>query len=552
MYALVLIGDPGDPDHEFRSGKDLLSIDIDLELDELGSNCQFSIFDHDLSISEKYFKIIYDNELEPPIVSSNYQRITGDAETAIQSINQNVETREERISDQIKVGQQISIEIGSQGVAYLRYEFLHDGINLDFDSRTLTFTGCVASKIATQYKKNTAYTNIDFKSLAEIIMSDYGLKVLFDPLKNNPTYEYIPQIGISDYQFILYEAKRLGYRVISARDTVTFYGTDLKEENTFTIRYKDNLINCDFSFETDPVGSENIRSSVSESTTKNQRKWKIGDNGLLVPLIPENDTGGGNKATTGSNVEPVTPKEADPVPIENEKRVKGLVMNFSTPLDPLSAKVTLDTGIIVDGISDVLDRVFIPESISFKYAPGQATVNVSAYSPLKPKYKELQPPPTDDLAFPADLPAEFQSAVGGGSVNARLMAAYRQLGGFETRSVASRYGISPTVACVAAMNHLYSRAGLSPLWGQSLAVNAARGALRNAGARPLRNNQIIAGDIHIVLRADGFAGHIGLCLGNGQVVSNSSSRAAFVWISPYGFPPSYRGAPIVETYRDPR
>lgn len=558
MYCTILLGNPAKPDHTFRSTKELVSCSISLDYDEFGSSIDFAVADINRVLASKFFKFIYDQDgLEPPVVRSNYQRISASEETAVASVNQSIDTQSETINPNVPAGQQISVEMGLEGVPLLKYVFINDSLGYDFNSRIMTFGGSVASKMMTEVAKNTAYSDITFENLAKQIADQYGLIAVFDPLKNNPTYEFIPQYGISDYQFLLLEAKRLGYRVTNKGRELKFYGTEIKEDKVFRLTYRDNLISCDFAYQTDPVGSENVRESVgADGSTYGVKKWDISDSGVMVPIRSEVETTDASKFTTGSKVaelKPATEDTIDQAAVENTKRAKGLVMNFATPFDPLSAKLDPQTGIIVDGVSDTLDRVFIPEKITIAYKNGAGYVSGSAYSPLKPKYKEIQPPSPDvDLSQPGDLPGEFSSAVAGdGSVNARLMATYRRLGNFETRSVASRYGISPNVACVAAMNHIFIQSGLTPIWGSTLAVVVARNALRSAGLRPIPRAQVLPGDIHIV-SIDFRRSHIGLALNSSQVVSNSSSRARFSWISPPGFPPTYSGSPINEFYRDNR
>ena len=523
-----------------------------METDELGGSCQVEIFDPNLLLANEYYQIVFDeNGLEPPTIDFNRYEPT--LESAISSLAFQGETVSETVNPNVKAGQQISIEFGDRGVPYVRYEFINDSISFDYNKRIITFGGSVASKVMTQYTKNTAYSNIDFRTLAEQIAAKYGLTVDIDDTGENPNYEYIPQIGLSDYQFILYEAKRLGYRVTTSSATLIFKTVKTDEENVITLFYGDNLLVANFDYKVETAGSSSVRASVGKpSDSKNYRKFKINEDGLLEPIRREIETVDDESVTSGSSVNQIDPiSDTNPVSSEkeNELRVKGLQGSFDILFNPNTALMDPYTAIVTDGLGDVLSRVWIPDSISFTYENNDIRVYATVYSPLKPKYNEILPS-TDQLldsslidgtAIPIDP--------NGKTVNQILIESYQTLGGFSSRSGPG----GGNVACVWAINKLFTQGGISPLWGGALAVNQARSAFQaSPNGVQIRVGTEQPGDISLCLRSDGFQGHIGLVTGRNSTVSNSSSRAAFVWRSSLFFPESYGNAVVKEVWRDTR
>jgi hypothetical protein len=96
-----------------------------------------------------------------------------------------------------------------------------------------------------------------------------------------------------------------------------------------------------------------------------------------------------------------------------------------------------------------------------------------------------------------------------------------------------------TVACAWSVNNVLTNAGVANLDSTSVqslenSITAGRGTLVDSSAA-------VAGDI-VIQAGDG---HVGICQNTGctQVLSNSSSKATFSWISNTSFTPSYSGGP---------
>lgn len=130
-----------------------------------------------------------------------------------------------------------------------------------------------------------------------------------------------------------------------------------------------------------------------------------------------------------------------------------------------------------------------------------------------------------------------------GSIQERIATAANAFKGTSTNVPGTNNGRS---ACAYAVNEVLKRAGLSPMGG--LSVTAMEAALNGGRGQQIPIAQSVAGDLLIV--TSGSGNHVGVCISSGcsSVLSNSSSQAAFTWVSGPSFSPSYN-AGVGRTYR---
>lgn len=90
-------------------------------------------------------------------------------------------------------------------------------------------------------------------------------------------------------------------------------------------------------------------------------------------------------------------------------------------------------------------------------------------------------------------------------------------------------------ACAWAVNNVLQNAGDQPVGGN--AVSGMENALKSGRGTLISQSQATCGDIVI----QGSDEHVGICMNEGctSVISNSSSKATFTWISDVNFSPSY-------------
>ena len=124
---------------------------------------------------------------------------------------------------------------------------------------------------------------------------------------------------------------------------------------------------------------------------------------------------------------------------------------------------------------------------------------------------------------------------GGGAIPSSVAAAVAAYQGADTSGGPG----NGTVACAWAVNNVLANAGIAPL--DSTSVQSMENALTSGRGTLVDSSAAVPGDI--VIQAQD--GHVGVCLNNGctQVLSNSSSKSSFSWVSDTSFSPSYSAGP---------
>lgn len=317
-----------------------------------------------------------------------------------------------------EVGSQITIELGYRGQILTAYSFLHTSLEFDlFNQTVLVFGGQSANWVMSVTPKNTAYSNITFKQFAQKVCDNYGLRLNFKG-ELNPKYEYFPQRNISDYDALLIEARRLGYRIYCQGNTLFIY--DRRSKNAgkdsaeFVFEYADNLgLTFNVSHQASNGTSDGARSSDPNlRSTTGQRKTEINPgSGTLV--LKQKDTliarGQEKTSTTGSDVATVKPSvqnSSDTGSIEaqsNEARIRGITATIGDiPFRPEYLFITPDVTLSTRGIAPSLDRIWVVQSIEHIFSTTSGFKhNIVLYTPLKAR----EPAPTDQGSVtPGELP----------------------------------------------------------------------------------------------------------------------------------------------------
>jgi phage protein D len=418
-------------------------------------------------------------------------------------------------------GQQITIELGYDGKVICADSFIHTSIDFDALTNVLTFGGQAVSWVMSQKKRSTAFTNSTFKGIVTQVAGNYGITADV-PDTVDTAYEYLPQRGISDFEMILSEARRLGLRVTTKGKTLSVKPREPKDIG-FVLEYGVNLRTFTVSHkaQTDSTGGARASASGSASST-GQTKFDIDpDTGELqqtrAETAKDTSTTGTVKALPTPVVTPMS--KADTAAAnrrESEMRLQGFIANFTAIGTPDLLVVTPDSIFSTKGITDFLDRVWVISSITHTLDKSGLQTSGSCYTPLKAKY-----------VAPVAI-GSTGAAAGGipGSINEAIYNAAIAHRGTSSRN--DPYTQGGTLACVSQVNKVLEAAGVPNPWQNSLAVANAEAALSNPAVAtriPVGSEQ--RGDI--IIQND--TGHIGVVIGSGRALSNSSSRAAFVWES---------------------
>lgn len=306
-------------------------------------------------------------------------------------------------------GSQITVELGFRGESLIAHSFLHTSLDYDrFTPYNLTFGGQAATWVLTQRIRNTAYINVNLRQIAEKICQSYGLVLEMEG--DGPDYEYFPQRGVSDYEALLIEARRIGYRVY-CRGNRLILKPRSGDTQVFVLEYGDNAgltFRVRHSAQSDSSGG--ARSSTpGQTTSTGEVKFEVDqDTGQQVEVRSDTPIGAGatfgstavagvgsRTSTTGAAIARVKPRTKgstdtlDNSRRENELRIKGIIADFEFPTTPEALLITPDTPLITKGWGSFLDRVWVIETITHSYQVGKFTTSGTCYSPMKNRF----PPP---------------------------------------------------------------------------------------------------------------------------------------------------------------
>ena len=305
-------------------------------------------------------------------------------------------------------GAQITIGLGFNGQVLAAFSFIHTSLRRSlFDHDVIEFGGEAATWVLTQRVKNSAHKDITLKGLAQIVCKSYGL--VLDMEESGPTYEYFPQRGQTDYQMLLSECRRIGYRMITRGGTLSI--GPRKQGEAFYLVYSENLgLLFDVDHKAQGNSGGGARSSdPSERTTTGQRKIIIDPATGQHRKVKENNSVGASKGsgqgstsfTTGAALPVVAPlttgatDEADSARKSNETRVKGFGASWSAPTTPEMLLLDPDTTIVTEGLSEYLDRAWVCESVTHSFSvESGATTTGQLYSPLLNRYPTPEEAPT--------------------------------------------------------------------------------------------------------------------------------------------------------------
>jgi Phage tail lysozyme len=419
-------------------------------------------------------------------------------------------------------GSQITVELGFDGKVISASSFIHTSLNFDlFAANKLVFGGQAVAWVLTQRKQNNAYSNVTFRQFAQRVTSSYGITL--DMTEEGPTYTYFPLRGLTEYDALLIESRRLGFRIQSIGNTLKIGEREAKDPG-FTLVYGENLgtkFTLSHTASTDSEGGARASDSASKTVT-GQRKFSVDPaTGEIKQLTPEASHGVGIAAklgTTGNATALTTPIESTPDKTassrkENEKRVKGFIANWSCPTSPEALLLDPDSVLRTSGISKFIDRVWVIESITHSWTGGKFETSGVSYTPLKNK----KPKGTSSSSGSAiDLPPGCAGKVSQAAIDYK---------GMDTSAGPG----SGREACVYAVNRVFEKAGLTPPWGTAEFVPTAETGLVSSGAKLVPAGQEKPGDI--VIGDNGTNGHIGIVIGSDKVLSNSSSAAKYIWES---------------------
>lgn len=422
---------------------------------------------------------------------------------------------EPNISPEVIKGSVLSISVFGT-----TFQFVHQRTSISHNYVT-EVTGQSIRYMMSRRNRSATFKNISLKDLAIKITKSYKLELVWDS-QINPTFTHIDQTGITDYALLVREVTNAGLLISEAEGTVVIKAPANLLVPKLTLKRGVNLISYDFK---DTALTDKNKSASSllgwESSTS-------------IDLM----SGQAVSIPTHDNTRSGIPGSTTPVPVGNQnmvdlrdsrarlKRLYGLPSTFVVPLTTETVKLTpLDT-LLTDGFGGDLDRVWLIDKITHRMSAATTTLDV--VSPVD--VRDLTPPPS--VTAPADTNgttaiSQGDTAPTSGSINERILKAALAVKG--TASGDSE--VPARVACAWCINKLVlPKAGLNTI-GDARVDHVKDALAAGRGRRRATLGSAIPGDI--IIMGSGERAHIGVYLGNGKTLSNSSSKATFTWVGTF-------------------
>lgn len=415
------------------------------------------------------------------------------------------------------------------------FDFYHQSTEMSDDGTTV-LTGQGLRWLMSRRQRSRTVKDTTLKQLATSIAKAHKVPLRYEATFD-PSYDHLDQSGISDYALLHREAYLNGLLVTEDKDGILIKELSQLGTPTYTLERGINLISYTM---TDQALSGNAE-DISAKLLTLQKVAIDPITGILVNSIQDVDRQSSSNTSTGKTKAPVkgTLKTKDTITAKalsgKTKRVTGLPSTFVVPMSTYTLSSSPLTTMITKGFPGCLDRIWVVRSVSHNVSEGTSTLQLN--SPVEVKDTEVTVSPNTLATVPL-----------AGSINERIFRAANAARGKNsaTDEAGAENGTgNGRYACAWAVNVLVlAKAGVRQLGSNKALVDSARQALESGRGVKVKVTDAVPGDILIMGEGAGGGAHIGIYMGNGLTLSNSSSKATFSWEASYAeylARPAYRG-----------
>lgn len=401
------------------------------------------------------------------------------------------------------------------------FEFYHQGTEMS-ESGTTVLTGQGLRWLMSRRPRSRTVKDITLKQLAEQVAKQHKVKLDYQA-KLNPAYSHVDQSGISDYALLLREAESSGLMITEDMKAKTLVVKERAQlgQPTYTLERGLNLISYKISdkalsgqekaisaFEPtsakvtiDPVTGKHISSKPEVDRLKSSNT----PTGKVKPKV-------GGTLTTNDNV-------TSSISQSKTKRIAGLPSTFVVPMSSETLSFSPLTTMLTKGFPGCLDRIWVVKTVTHSISEGNSTLVLN--SPVEVK---------DNGTSAPTIPGAVAESAASGTIPDRIYKAALASRGKNT----ANDGTNGVNACAWAVNGFTIQGiGLKQIGTNRAAVASMTVALTGGRGRKVTRAEAIPGDILIMGTSPTFGRHVGIYLGNNRTLSNSSSKAAFVWEATY-------------------
>ncbi len=283
-------------------------------------------------------------------------------------------------------GTQITLEATIDRSAIAVFTYLHTGTRHNALVAEYTqFNGQSISWVLNRRVKNTRYSNVTLKGLAQQIARQYNMTLDMD--EEGDLIENVAQVSLTDWQFLSKMLDIQNFAMRTVGKTLQIYRITTNDKTKgYTISVGDNIIaiNIYDQAQTDAVGSSQ----------------KIQHYGGQMSTIVDSDSGGyikggtDNKRDAGNGI--YTAGVDIPSPqinrvYSNPRPESATVKEFQMEIEMYPSQqdlenITPDTALFIQGsIPFVTGRSWFIESVTYTYEGGVVKSSIRCYIPVQPK-----------------------------------------------------------------------------------------------------------------------------------------------------------------------
>ncbi|QVQ57023.1 lysozyme [Anabaena phage Elbi] len=284
-------------------------------------------------------------------------------------------------------GTQITLEVSIDRSAIAVFSFLHTGTKHNFFDQVTSFTGQSVNWVLNRRVKNTRYTGVTLKGLAQTITRQYNLELDMD--EEGEMIENISQVSQTDWQFLEKMTSIQGFGMRTVGKVLQIYKITVNAKKlNYTISIGENIKSLQIldQAQTDATGSsQKIEHYGGRMTTVVDP-----DSGSLIKVDTDNKRNAGSSDrtyTTGIDIPQPQIQKQYSNPRPEGATVKEFQMNLELHTSQSDLEnLTPDTALYVEkALPFIVDKSWFIESVKHSFSEGMFNTQVSAYLPVAPK-----------------------------------------------------------------------------------------------------------------------------------------------------------------------
>lgn len=303
-------------------------------------------------------------------------------------------------------GSKLVITIGTA-----RFEYFHTGTKYDEVRGITEVYGQSVRWVLNQRIQNTSFTDVSFKAVVEEMAKAQGIKV--DYQAPDFDYEHVTSRGLTVYQFLVREAKRLGLFISEENGVITVKSLYQLTDTVVVLQRGQNVISMIVS----DIAANEAKDVETSSLQQKEKKMYIDPLSGYMRQKTIDISRANDKSVSGKADKPIQGalkpglEAAASFYRGRVARVKGLPTDIVIPLTESSLLIKPMSVVKTQGYSEILNRVWMVDNVA--HDPIAHKTSLRVYSPIEVIKSSA---PEQPLTTNSAAPGVTQNPTGGGWV----------------------------------------------------------------------------------------------------------------------------------------